>query len=73
MLKEKLLIKIPARYQAAFPEHVERETDSSGQGPFGPHLRSQAGFGIWDLEITRSPVSWVLCSLIREALSVFPS
>lgn len=50
VLKEELLIKIPARYYGAFPEHFGRETNSSGLGPLGPHLRIQAGFGIWNLE-----------------------
>lgn len=49
VLKEKL-IKVPARYHAAFPQHVGREANRSSQDPFGPHLRIQAGFGIWNLE-----------------------
>lgn len=50
MLKEKLVIKTLVRYHAVFPEHVGRETNSFGQSLVGPHLRIQAGFGIWSLE-----------------------
>lgn len=49
VLKEKL-VKVPARYHAAFPEGVGRKANRSSQGPLGPHLRIQAGFGIWNLE-----------------------